>query len=156
MGSLIPLFGSVLVLKYEMRKHRKERIEKSKPILIDGMYTNDDEKKFLPKYVFVSDGEKVLPTLKILLKNTDNGIAFIDKIQTENKAYFPQKNATIDKNTLFVIELGIVQGENLKEIELHCHDIYGKRYYYDIIFDNNRKQESNFILGDIHKIKNNI
>ena len=149
-GGALTLLGVIKTLKNENKIIREERNEKSKPVLINYMCSLEKQKN-IPKYVFVSDGPETEISIKGIFKNTDCGIAFIDKIVTENKTYFPKETSTVDKNTTFIIELHNLDGESLKSCRIFCHDILGNGYYYDAKFVLDNKWGSEIEIGNIQK-----
>ena len=148
-GGLVTWLGVKTTLKNENQAIKEERIEKSKPILINHTCAFDGEEDVMPKYTFASDGNESKACIRGIFKNTDCGIAFIDKITTEKNTYLPQGNSTVDKNTPFVIELNNLSNETLKFCRIFCHDILGNSYCYDgkFVFDANRK--SKIEIGNI-------
>ena len=63
--------------------------------------------------------------LTALVKNTDNGIAFLDKISTHNVTYYPDKDSTMDKGSVAFIQFYLAdKKEDLQEIVLHLHDLW--------------------------------
>ena len=153
LGAVVSLLGVIITLRNEQKALKKERIEKLKPILIN--YTCDfaGNESVIPKYKFVSDGEKVVKTITGVFKNTDNGILIFDKIVTESKKYFPYDNFTVDKNTVFLLELDNIAGESLKSCRIYCRDILGNKYYYDakFVFDPNKQSE--LVIGNIQSLE---
>ena len=152
-GAFVSLLGVIITLKNEQKALKKERIEKLKPILINYTCAFAGEESVIPKYMFVSDGEKVDATITGVFKNTDNGILFFDKIVTESKTYIPQDNSTVDKNTVFLLELHNIAGETLKFCRIYCRDILGNEYYYDaeFVFDTNKQSE--IVIGNIQSFE---
>lgn len=151
-GGVLTLLGVKITLKSENQTIKEERIEKTKPILINYTSAFDGEEDVMPKYIFASDGEKGGEKIKGIFKNTDCGIAFIDKIVTEKAMYFPKSNSAIDKNTAFVLELHNLSKETLKTCQIICHDILGNEYCYDakFVFGVNRK--SKIEIGNIQQL----
>ncbi len=138
-ASIIGVFGAllgVIVLSIiENRRRRKELIEKSKPIIINIPYNAITDYAHIPYIVFVGVGTQVPHKTSCYFKNTNNGIAFFDYIETKNKKYIAQHNAAVDKDSVFGVELYLVEGESLTEFKLFCHDIFGNKYKYDVEFD---------------------
>ena len=151
LGALISLCGTIIVLKYELKKQEAERMEKIKPILINYKCANGQERESLPKYVFSSENIGDNNMLSGVFKNTDNGIVFIDKICSKDKIFIPQYNYTIDKNTVFSIELRNIHGTNINECKLLCHDVLGNNYYYNMILASNYNCKDKLTMGNIHK-----
>ena len=152
-GGLFSLLGSHCVLKHDLKRHKEERIEKIKPVLINYDYISSQEKSGLPHYIFTSEDDIECGNIEGVFKNTDNGIAFIDMVETKNKLYRPYNMATVDKDTAFVLVLKKIQGEDFKECKIHCHDILGNQYYYRARFIFSQYQKSDITLeGQIDKV----
>lgn len=151
-GGLISLLGSHYILKHDLKRHKEERIERIKPILINYEYISNQEKSTLPCYVFTSEDDIECGSIEGIFKNTDNGIAFIDMVETKNKLYRPSNMVTVDKNTGFVLVLKNIQGEDFKYCKIHCHDILGNQYYYSARFDFSQHRKSDITIeGQIDK-----
>ena len=151
LGALISFCGTITVLKYELKKHKAERMEKIKPILINYKCANGQERESLPKYVFSSENDGHNSMLSGVFKNTDNGIVFIDNICSNGKIFEPKYNATIDKNTTFLIEIENIHGTSFNECKLYCHDIMGNKYYYNLSLEPNYNRQDKLKIGNIHK-----
>ena len=151
-GGVLTLIGVKMTLNNEKKSIAQKHREKMKPILINYTCTCMNEERALPKFVFKSDGEATIKTIKGIFKNADGGVVFIDKIVTEKTTYYPEANSTIDKNTAFVVELHNLSKETLKTCKIFCHDILGYKYYYDaeFVFDINVKSEIK--IGNIHAL----
>ena len=156
LGAAVSLLGVVITLKNEQKALKKERIEKIKPILINYTCAFSGEESVIPKYKFVSDGKKVEGTITGMFKNTDNGILFFDKIITESKTYFPHDNSTVDKNTVFLLELDDIAGESLKSCRIYCQDILGNKYYYDAEFVFDITKPNELIIGNIQTLEEHL
>ena len=151
-GGALTLLGVKITLKNENQAIKQERMEKVKPILINYTCAFDGEEDILPKYRFTSDGEDVGNPIKGVFKNTDCGIAFIDKIVNEKTIYLPKSNSAVDKNTAFVIELHNLANETLRFCQIFCHDILGNEYYYDAKFMFGFNKKSKIEIGNINSI----
>lgn len=134
-AALIGVFGALLgvliTLLVESNLRRKELKDKAKPIVIN--YIHNDTTKKLSGFVFKSDSSDSNSIIGCF-KNTDNGVLFLDYVETETKRYYYSNNSAVDKNTVFLIELKGTSGENLKKCFIHCHDIYGTPYKYNAKF----------------------
>ena len=156
LGAAVSLLGVVITLKNEQKALKKERIEKLKPILINYTCAFSGEESVIPKYKFVSDGKKVEGSITGMFKNTDNGILFFDKIVTESKTYFPHDNSTVDKNTVFLLELDDIAGETLKSCRIYCRDILGNKYYYDAEFVFDITKPNELVIGNIQTLEEHL
>ena len=88
-------------------------------------------------------------SLRALVKNTDNGILFLDSFESEDKQYLPQCNSAVDKNEAFIIVLHVPKGETLTKWRIHCHDIYGTKYYYDAEYGQDNDKQQRILIGNI-------
>jgi len=144
-GGGLTMLGVIVTIKWEAKQKKQENIEKALPIIInvsDELIPKDEE---VFRILFESDGDDK-HTICGMFKNTDNGILFLDSIKTETKEYLPVNASTVEKNTYFSIIIRNIAGENLKNCNIHCHDIYGNKYTYDAYFDFEIPNESrNFI-----------
>ena len=143
-GALVGVIISTII---ENKRRRKEEIAKAKPIIINYNPYQISNQKSTTKIFFSSDGKKD-DSISIVstFKNTDNGIAFFDVIETETKKYYPRDNSTVDKNTVFYIFLTNIEGESLKKCMIHCHDIFGTPYCYVAEFRFNQTKDSQIHL----------
>lgn len=140
-SSIIGAVATIIVVVLTIRngnKHRKEDlIAQAKPIVINYDATQIDNYKSITQVMFEfdqADNDEKTGNVCGTFKNTDNGVLFIDCFKTESKKYLPTTVATIDKNTIFQIYVKIVRGETLKGMTVYCHDIYGNKYKYDVVY----------------------
>lgn len=137
------LLGVVITLLFENYRRRKERIDKAKPILIN--YIHNDASKKLMGYAFKSDSTDNKHIIGCF-KNTDNGVLFLDYVETETKKYFYRNNSAVDKNFVFLLGLYGLSGETLKKCTIYCHDVYGTSYKYNAKFRLNSPDNFNRII----------
>lgn len=155
-AALIGVFGAlagvITTAVIENKRRRKELVDKAKPIIINCPINTIPDRAHIPHYVFRNSDNKGVGRYYGIYKSTDNGIVFLDSIETETKNYLPQRNSAVDKNSTFIVELNIVEGETLKKCRIHCHDIFGNRYYYDAdyVYDNGMRQ---LLIGNIQSAK---
>lgn len=133
-GALGIIGAVVITIIVESRHRKKERIEMIKPIVINA---EDNCSKEVREFVFESNSEKCDGRISGNFKNTDNGILFIDYVQTETKLYHPKNSAVVDKNSFFKVILVNIGGETLKKCVIFFHDILGNKYQLDAAFKNN-------------------
>ena len=117
-SALISVFGALLgviiMLIVEGHRRKTEEKAKAKPIVINYSLGHVMKKEEgFPNYIFESEGD-CEATITGVFKNTDNGILFIDFIDTENKRYCSKHPVVVDKNTIFHITLSGVNGDSLK------------------------------------------
>lgn len=144
-GAVGTIIAVVITIKHENRRRRKELVYKAKPILINYSYSLVDNKDYL-ELVFESKDGSCDGYLMGSFKNTDNGILFLDYIETETKVYYPKLLSVVDKNTPFSIVLSNIGGETLKKCSIICHDIYENRYRFNAFFDCTKDIHDQIIL----------
>ncbi len=128
-GGGLTLAGVIVTIKWETKNKEQEAIEKVKPIIINTNWetiTNDSE---YTNYEFTNGSSGNIDVIGYF-KNTDNGILFIDYIQSDFCTYKPVYNATIDKNSFFTIHMRVQQGETFKYFDIYCRDVLGNKYCY--------------------------
>ena len=72
------------------------------------------------------------PGLCILIKNTDNGVGIIEKLQTKNNTYLPTVGRILDKNSISYVHFFFAPHETLTDMFLHISDVYGNKYMYRV------------------------
>lgn len=152
-GGLIALVGVVITLRHEAEVQKKERIDRAKPIMINYPARAVPERGRVPHYHFRASEDISPSELYGVFKNTDNAVLFLDSIETETKQYFPQRNSAVDKNAAFIIALHIVEGETLKQCRIHCHDIFGHKYFYEAEYDYDNDREKRILVGNIQPVE---
>lgn len=68
--------------------------------------------------------------LQFVIKNTDNGIAIIDRFETENNVYPPKAGKILDKNSVTHLNINLGENETLKDMHLYIKDVYDNTYKY--------------------------
>ena len=147
-GVVGALLGVVITQIIENNRRRKELIDKAKPILINYTAVSSIAQPPVTEYYFRVEGSQSGGPTIGLFKNMDNGILFIDDIETQKKRYFPLQNATVDKNTVFRIFLIVDAGDNLEDCVMNGHDIYGNCYRYKCCFEQFTEPEHEFAVID--------
>lgn len=150
-GGLLALLGVYYTLKHEQKERRAEQMDKAKPIVINHIIHAVDKNAPTPKLRFVTGKDSKGAVVTGVFKNTDNGILFIDYIETEKFRYYPQYSSAVDKNTVFLVCLEIVNGETFQNCVIYCHDIFGTPYYYDASFCFESGGQSELLIGNIQK-----
>ena len=137
-GGGLTLLGVLVTIKHgdkvRMDDNKREAIIQAKPILIN-FPPEQDPIAHATTFSFSAPGDSVKAhSCRAIVKNTDNGIAFLDSITSHNAIYYPEKNnSTMDKGTVAFLEFFPAdQKEDLQDIKLHLHDLYGNPYCYDL------------------------
>ena len=150
-GGILALIGVFITLSHERKERKKEQKDKVKPIIINYMANTARKDTQALKFLFEADEKPRSRDIIGVFKNTDNGILFIDYIETETKKYYTEHSSVVDKNTVFYIYLSITNGETLKKCIIHCHDIFGTKYYYEGRFNFSDNRQSEIMIGNIKK-----
>lgn len=74
-----------------------------------------------------------------IIKNTDNGIALLDRVETKTNTYYPSCGNVVDKEALFVLSIVLAEGtETMQNMRLFVKDIYGNSYKYELFKNGNK------------------
>lgn len=136
--------------------HEREMKMQAKPILVN-FPPEQDPIAHATTFSFSAPGDSTKThSMRAIVKNTDNGIAFLDKITSHNATYYPGKNCTMDKGTVAFLEFFPAdRKEDLQDITLHLHDLYGNSYRYGLeLVDTIRtgSKHVNLSLGSMSEI----
>ena len=164
-GGGLTLFGVWATIKHgdkiRIDDHEREMKIQAKPILIN-FPPEQDPIAHATTFSFSAPGDSVKAhSIRAIVKNTDNGIAFLDNITTHNVIYYPGNNSTVDKGTVAFLEFFPAdKKEGMQDIKLHLHDLYGNPYCYDLNYIQTIRTGSkpvNLSLGLMHEVgdKNN-
>jgi len=145
-GILGTMLGIWISSQIENKRRKKESVDKAKPIIINH-FDDSPIRSSSATIVFESVGE-CSRTITGVFKNIDNGILHLDYIETERKKYYPSNCSTVDKNTVFYIELKNITGETCKRCDIYCHDIFGNMYLYRAQFSFNVDGKSEIVIQD--------
>ena len=145
----LTLLGVFLTIKDQNKKEEIARKAAARPWIY-----SCEERHFLcnPKLTY-SMGVKTPISREITLtgkiKNTDNGLLFLECVKSEKATYHPNGCNVVEKNTIFELTVYLLAGvENLRDVKLYINDIYGNRYCYDMICIGER-----FVLGKCEEVK---
>ena len=148
-GGGLTLLGVFLTIKDQNKKEEIARKAAARPWIY-----SCEERHFLcnPKLTY-SMGVKTPISREITLtgkiKNTDNGLLFLECVKSEKATYYPNGCNVVEKNTIFELMVYLLAGvENLRDVKLYINDIYGNRYCYDMICIGER-----FVLGKCEEVK---
>lgn len=159
-GGGLTLLGVFLTIQHGNRCRNEEREKElksqAKPILINYAAGRPDSKDAVV-FQFSSSGKlESTCTLTGIIKNTDNGIAFVDKIVSGDITYLPIIDSTIDKNVVVRIVVSLAdKREKLKGATMFVHDIYGNQYCYDMTYNTGEIRRSEILLGAAYEPKKN-
>lgn len=132
-GGTITLLGVRATIKNQEKEERKKRINAIRPWIyfsesISGMV--DASISLFPENY---DEKTDTADVGTYIINTDNGIALLDRIESETCIYKPNGLNLIDKNSKVSVYLYMKNRvETLKEFELFIKDVDGNEYRYPI------------------------
>lgn len=141
LGGGITLGGVWATIKNEAKKDREARRIAAKPLAfsyqIDYKELKSDNSKRLV-YSMISKSGKGSLVVSGIIKNTDNGIMMLDRVESACSVYYPDQNRVVDKNTVIRLDIYLEDRvENLQDAYLYVKDIYGNQYKYAIDFTGN-------------------
>ncbi len=139
-GGGLTLAGVIVTIKWEAKQKKQEEIEKVKPIIINTDYDNTKQLKSYLTFEFATAGDTCTRIFGCF-KNTDNGILFIDYIESDSNKYESFADSTVDKNSYFSINMYAGRDEQFNNFKIYCHDVLGNKYYYDTLLMLNRNQD---------------
>lgn len=131
LGGAITMWGVVHTIKHEQKNSEEQTRLSVKPWLfsVDDDGTSDTRNANF----YLMQAEEYLSNdscLSFLIRNTDNGVAILEKFQTKNNTYTPYVGKILDKNTVTYLQVRIAPEETLENMYLYIKDIYGNTYYY--------------------------
>lgn len=142
-GGFVTLAGVWLTIRRD-KKREKENYKKSvKPWIysIDNAKNSDLQNEII---MATSASSESKHGLFLTIKNTDNGIAIVDKFVTKNKIYIPIFGKIIDKSQTIGLHIHFEPGETIEDMYLYVRDILGNVYKYEV-FQHNLQRRSNYI-----------
>ena len=148
-GGLIALVGVIITLRHEIKVQKEERVDRAKPIMINYPLRAIPDRAHVPHYDFRTSEETKAPAIYGSFKNTDNGLLFLDCIETDTKKYYPQRNSAVDKNTAFIVSIEVTEGETLTQFRICCHDIFGHKYFYEAEYTCDNDKANRILIGNI-------
>jgi len=137
-GGLIALGGVYITNKNQNNIDLENRRLSAKPWIFSLHSGQDYNYKSIERYYMELSGTFHLdktPNIVLLVKNTDNAVFLLKKIETESNTYFPSNGNIIDKNTIIELILVLAKDgtETLKDMYLYIDDIFNNTYKYKIL-----------------------
>ena len=127
------MLGVVLTIRHDRKKAAEQRKQDAKPWLFSmGDKENFDCTKANDIILMADKTMEKRPGLCILIKNTDNGVGIIEKLQTKNNTYLPTVGRVLDKNSISYVHFFFAPHESLTDMFLHISDVYGNKYLYKV------------------------
>ena len=147
-GGGLTLLGVWFTLRNQTKKEERQRRLNVKPILLSYDKRRGLCNESLQVYRMEIGGTLTAaddPFATVYIKNTDNGVACLNRIETENNQYFPSCGNIVEKNELVQVVVVLANDctETLKKPCLIVDDIYGNSYKYELL-----AHGTEFILGD--------
>lgn len=132
-GGFVTMLGVILTIKHEQKKAAEQRKQDAKPWL----FSMDDKENFDCKkandIILMADATmEGRAGLCILIKNTDNGVGIIEKLQTKDNTYLPTVGRILDKNSISYVHFFFAPHETLTDMYLYISDVYGNKYMYRV------------------------
>ena len=136
-GGGLTMWGVQLTLKAQRIKTERIRIQEARPYLFAGptaQKSTSDKIQHLP--LKTAEGNSLLSTIHCYVKNSDNSIAVVKKVTSENNTYLPTEGNLIDKCSITDLNVFLAdKNEKLTNWKLFIDDIYGNEYCYQMILD---------------------
>ena len=138
-GGLSTFLGVWLTIKHESKKYRDNIIQSVKPWIFsydDTINASNHTSINLSKNGKNGDVNKKNSVL-LKIKNTDNGIALVDKVVSSKKnEYLPYFGCVIGKNELVYIYIEIEDNDD--DLMLYINDVHNNTYTYKILYKNGK------------------
>lgn len=143
-GGGLTMWGVVYTIKSQRKDEEKRRRDAVRPFLYSCPKEPGYQKPIMKMYVFSNPDEPCMGQDMAyfgIIKNTDNGIMILDRVETENNRYYPEADTVVEKNQMFELKVRwIISGnETLKDVRLFVKDIYGNEYQYPASLDENSR-----------------
>lgn len=135
-GGILTLVGVAWTIK-KSEDDKKENLRlNSKPWLFVHRSVPWEKRRDYTKYYFacLDDVGKEARHFCVL-KNTDNGIAILKRIISEQYDYYPLNDSIIDKKGVVDIMVQFKADDNKQDIRIVVEDVLGYEYVYKIVID---------------------
>ena len=133
LGGFLTMWGVLFTIKRERENAKEQTRLAAKPWL----FSLDDSEYFDSSdvhgiVVAAKEKHESHKELTIVIRNTDNGVGIVKKLQTENNTYLPISGRIIDKSSINYLQIVIAPNETLKDMYLFITDIYNNVYKYKV------------------------
>lgn len=130
-GGGLTMWGVQRTLRAQRIESDRIRIQEARPCLFPEPPDQLSSILNLPLIYLISAEGNCAPELHCYVKNSDNGIAVIKKVTTDNHTYIPPVGSIIDKNCVTNLCIYPVnKTETMSGWKLFIEDIYGNEYCY--------------------------
>lgn len=136
-GGGLTMWGVQRTLKAQRIESDRTRIQEARPYLFAEHPMWAPSWDSIPQLVLESEeGDSCNLAVQCYVKSTDNGIAVVKKVTTDNHTYIPTMGNVIDKNCITGLNIFLVdKTETMRGWKLFVKDIYGNEYCYLMILD---------------------
>ena len=138
-GGGLTMWGVQRTLKAQRIESDRIRIQEAKPYLFAKHPMRAPAWDSIPQLPLKSaEGDSGDYGLQCYVKNSENGIAVVKKVTTDNHTYIPTEGNLIDKDCVTGLNIFLVdKTETMHGWKLFVEDIYGNEYCYLMILDGN-------------------
>lgn len=139
-GGGLTMMGVRQSLKAQKDENERMRIEEAKPYLFAEHPMRAPAWDNIPQLTLepTTEGNRCDYPMQCYVKNSDNGIAVVKKVTTNNNIYIPTVGNIIDKSCVTGLNILLVdKTETMCGWKLFVEDIYGNEYCYQLILDGN-------------------
>lgn len=138
-GGGLTMWGVQRTLKAQRIESDHIRIQEAKPYLFMEHPMQAPAWDSIARVALESaEGDSGDYELQCYVKNSDNGIAVVKKVTTDNHTYIPIWGNIVDKNCVTGLSIFLSsKNETMHGWRLFVEDIYGNEYCYLMILDRN-------------------
>ena len=131
LGGGLTMWGVAWTLKAQKKERDEDARLAVKPVFYRLHPMQDYEYKDAQEFAMCCSEN---PTWKVyaIIKNTENGILILDRLETANNVYYPHHGSVIEKNTVINLHIGLVDGDTMEGATFHVKDVLGNEYVYAV------------------------
>lgn len=136
-GGGLTMWGVQRTLKAQRIESDRIRIQEARPYLFAEHPAQVPAWDRIPQLLLESaEDDSCDYALQCYVKNSDNGIAIVKKVTTDNHTYIPAAGNIIDKDCVTGLNILLVdKTETMRGWKLFVEDIYGDEYCYLMILN---------------------
>lgn len=132
-GGFITLAGVWLTIKRDIKREADNHVKSVKPWIYSINNLKSSDYQGLNDIVMATSvNYESKSSILIIIQNTDNGVAIVDKLVTEKKVYYPIISSIIGKNSVMRMFVNFEKGETIKDMYLYVRDVLGNQYKYEV------------------------
>ena len=147
-GSLT-LIGVLITINNANKKESRNRVASAKPWIFSiDKRENFDNKNVNDIIIGTQNRSNSEYPISFYIKNTDNGIGIIDRVQTSNRIFRTSVGRVLEKNMVAFIHIYPDHGTELKEMFIFIMDIYGNEYRYRIVHNDECNYDSRYCIRE--------